>query len=52
MESGKWNKMDKFGKSSKLSNVTDMLICWHAVCYKRQFNHSYNYGGILLIPDC
>lgn len=26
MESGKWNKMDKFGKSSKLSNVTDMLI--------------------------
>lgn len=26
MESGKWNKMDKFGKLSKLSNVTDMLI--------------------------
>lgn len=26
MESEKWNKMDKFGKLSKLSNVTDMLI--------------------------
>lgn len=26
MESGKWNKMDKVGKLSKLSNVTDMFI--------------------------
>lgn len=25
-KNGKWNLMDKFGKSSKLSNVTDMLI--------------------------